>query len=420
MNSPISAKLPSQPIGTREFIVLMAMMQALQALSIDAMLPALGNMSENLALTSANQRQLVVGVFLIFSGLGSLIPGALADRYGRRPVLLGSLALFVLLSLGCAVANSFIMLIIFRSLAGLAASGLRVLPSAIIRDRFEGDQMARMQSLIGMVFMVVPMLAPSLGQMVLLFAGWRWIFGLIAALGGLVMLWCWGRLPESLHSEFRQTIQLRQVLGNMRAAITTRASLGYVFGIACIMGAMLGYINSSQQLVAEHFGAGKLFPVLFGGMAAMMVCSNFINSTIVERFGARRVSHTAVLAYMVACMAQVWLANSGHETLWTFFPLLTLNFCLMGFIGTNFGSIALQPFARTAGAAASAQGFVGMLGAATLGALIGQAYDGTARPLAASMLISSLLALGLVLYSEKGQLFRRLYPAGTPRLKLDV
>ena len=204
--------------------------------------------------------------------------------------------------------------------------------------------MARMQSLIGMVFMVVPMLAPSLGQLVLLFAGWRWIFGLIAGLGGLVMLWCWWRLPESLHKEYRQSINLGEVLGHMREAITSRASLGYVFGMALILGAMLGYINSAQQLVAEHFGAGKLFPVLFGGMAALMVGSNFINSTIVERFGARRVSHTAVLAYIIMSLAQVWLANSGFEKLWSFYPLLALNFCLMSFIGANFGSIALQPW----------------------------------------------------------------------------
>ena len=404
-----------KPIGTREFVVLMAMLQALQALSIDAMLPALGVMSLDLGVASANQRQLVVGLYLIFAGLGSLIPGALADRYGRRPVLLVSLGLFVSLTIGCALANSFVLLLVLRAMLGFSSGGLRVLPSAIIRDRYEGDQMARMQSLIGMVFMVVPMIAPSLGLGVLLFAGWRWIFGLIAGLGAAVAVWCWLRLPESMHAEFRQTIKLPVVFANMREAITARASIGYVFGMACMMGAMFGFINSAQQLVAEHFGAGKLFPLMFGGTAAFVVSTNFLNASIVERFGARRVSHAAMLAFIVTSMAQVWLAHSGYETLWSFYPLLTLNFCLISFIGSNFGSIALQPFARTAGAAASAQAFFGMVSAAAIGSLVGNAYDNSARPLAMALLIASLTALVLVLYSEKGRLFRRLYPQGTPR-----
>jgi DHA1 family bicyclomycin/chloramphenicol resistance-like MFS transporter len=396
-------------MGEREFVALMAMLQALQALAIDAMLPALGVMSRELGVFDSNERQLVVGVFLICSGLGSLFPGALADRFGRPPVLFVCVGGYVLFSLAAALAPSFPALLVMRGCAGFTASGMVVLSAAIIRDRFSGDKMARTQSLVGMVFMVVPMAAPSLGQAVLLFAGWRWIFGIMAGLGAGVWLWAWLRLPETLHPEFRQEIDVAAIAANMRCAMTTRAAIGYVVGMALIQAALFGYINSSQQLVAEHFGAGEMFPLVFGGMALCMAVANLTNSRIVERFGARRVSHTAVLAYIVLGCVQLVFAAGGHETIRQFIPVMTLNLCLMGFIGANFQSIALQPFARIAGAAASLQVFLRLLLGASLGALIGQAYDGTARPLALALVGAGISALLLVLYSEHGKLFRRLH-----------
>lgn len=401
----------SQPfaMGEREFVVLMAMLQALQAVAIDAMLPALGVMSTDFGVADANKRQLVVGVFLICAGLGSLLPGSLADRFGRRPVLFICVGGYVLFSLAAALSPSFDALLVMRGCAGLLSSGMIVLSATIIRDRFAGDKMARTQSLVGVVFMVVPMAAPALGQAVLLVADWRWIFGIMAGLGAAVFAWAWLRLPETLHPEFRQRIEVRAIAGNMRVALTTRAAMGYVFGTALIQGALFGYINSSQQLVAEHFGAGEQFPLVFGGMAVAMAVANLTNSRIVERFGARRVSHTAVFGYIVMAALQLIFASGEHETIWQFIPLMTLNLCLMGFITANFVSIALQPFARIAGAAASLQTFLRLVIGSTLGALIGQAYDGSARPLALALVIAGISCLLLVLYSEKGRLFRRLH-----------
>ncbi len=402
-------------MGAKEFVALMAMLQALQALAVDAMLPALGRISGDLGAASPNQRQLVVGVYILFTGLGSLIPGTLADRYGRRPVILGTLVAYVVCTAAAALVTSFSGLLVARAALGVGAAGLVVLPAAIIRDRFEGDRMAKLQSMVSMVFMFVPMIAPSLGQGVLLFAGWRWIFGMMALLGAAVGVWTALRLPETLHFDYRQPMRISTVLRTMRDVTVNRAAYGYVFGMALIQGVMFGYINSTQQLLGEHFGAGKRFPLIFGGMALVMATTSFINSRIVERFGARRVSHSALLVYIATSCAQLALANSGAETLWTFVPLMTLNMCLLGFIGANFGSIALQPFARNAGAAASAQAFIRMVLAAGLGALIGQAYDGTARPLALALLGAGTGALALVMLSEHGRLFRRLYPPGATR-----
>jgi DHA1 family bicyclomycin/chloramphenicol resistance-like MFS transporter len=399
-------------LGEREFVVMMAMLQALQALAIDAMLPALGVLANDLGGGHPNYRQLVVGVFLLGAGLGALIPGTLSDRFGRRPVVIASLVIYIATALGCAAVRDFDSLVVLRFIQGVGCSGLAVLPPAIIRDRLEGDRMARLQSLIAVVFMTVPMIAPSLGQAVLLVASWRWIFVLIAVMGVIVLTWAAIRLPETMHPENRQQIQPRAIARNMARVLTTRAAIGYVVGSALVMSAMWGFINSAQQLIAEHFGAGKAFPLIFGGLALAMSIANFGNSRIVERFGARRVSHTALLAYIAISSLQYVTAFSAHEALWQFSLLMGLNMCLMGFIGANFASIALQPFGQIAGAAASVQTFLRMVTASLIGALIGQAYDGTARPLALALLTAGSVTLLAVLFSERGRLFRRLnYPA---------
>lgn len=410
-----SSPQPPDRIGEREFMALMAMIMALQAAMIDGMLPALGLIAGDLGSTDPNQRQLVVGVFVFGSGFGALFPGALADRFGRRRVLMGSFACYIVLTLACALVRDFTTLLVLRALQGFTCAGLPVLPSTIIRDRFGGDRMARMMSMISVIFMAVPMVAPSFGQAVMLVAGWRWIFGSFAVMALAVAIWAWLRLPETLHPEYRQPIKPRVILANMREAATTRSAIGYVVGSALLSGAMFAYINSSQQLIAERFGAGEAFPLIFASLAGGLAIANFSNSRIVERFGARRLSHTALLAYIALAALQVWRAWQGDETLWEFVPLMALNLCLMGFVFANFGSIAMQPFARIAGAASSFQACTRMITGAVAGGLVGQAYNGTPLPLTLAMLVFGTVSLLLVLYSENGRLFRRLNPPGAPR-----
>lgn len=401
--------------GPGEFIALMAMTMALQAMCIDAMLPALGQIASELNVADPNRRQLVVGVFLFAAGFGSLLPGALADRYGRRPVLFVCFAGYIVLSIGCALVQDFTQLLVLRTMQALFSAGLAVLPSAVIRDRFAGDAMAKMMSTISVVFMIVPMLAPTFGQAVLLIASWRWIFGGMAVMALVVGTWAYLRLPETLHPDYRQAVEPKRIARNMWQAASERAAIGYVLGGALLTGGLFGYINSAQQLIGEHFGAGARFPLMFAIMAGGIAVANLTNSRIVEKFGARRVSHTALLVFIVVGALQVWLSHQPHETLVQFIPLMTLNCAMIGFTGANFSSIALQPFARIAGAASSLQAFLRMACGSALGAFVGQAYDGTARPLSWALLLCGLAALALVLYSENGRLFRRLTPPGAAR-----
>lgn len=400
---------PTHTISERELIVLMALLMSLQAFGIDSMLPALGAIAGELGATG-NERQFVIGAYFLGSGIGAFFPGAFADRFGRRPVLAVGLVAYVGLSIACALVQDFQTLIGLRLVQGLICAGLSVVPAAIVRDRVGGDRMARLMSLIMMIFLAVPLVAPTVGQVILNFFGWRGIFEAMAIMGAIVGTWVWFRLPESLSPENRQDIEVPTILRNMGAALFQRDSIGYVIGSALVFGSLFGFLNSSQQLIGEHFGAGQAFGLIFGAAVLGMVLANFTNSRIVERFGARRVSHAALLAFILASVAQFISSGRADQQLWEFVPILAVSMATLGFIGANFSSIAMQPFAEIAGAASSAQTSVRMISGALLGSYIGFAYDGTARPLAIAMLTCGLLALAVILFSERGRLFRRLNP----------
>ena len=385
-------------------IWMMALLMALQAFGIDAMLPALDEMASALNVPG-NERQYVIGVYLLTAGLGALVPGALADRFGRRPVLFFSIAFYVVLSLASALAPTFEALIAIRALQGFFGAGIVALPPAIIRDRVGGDKMARMMSLIFVIFLMVPAIAPSIGELILLVADWRAIFAAMALQGIIIGIWAYLRLPESLTDANRQPIRPRRIARNMVRALSLPSVTGYVFGSALVFGSLFGFINSSQQLITDTFGAGEYFPLIFATCAGSMALASWSNSRIVERFGARRVSHTALFAFIAVSSLQVFFAFQENESLWQFVPLMAVNMMLLGFVGSNFGSIAMNPFFDIAGAASSVHGFVRLSVAALLGAAIGQAYDGTAQPLALSLLAAGLTCLALVLFSEKGKLF---------------
>lgn len=411
MHKPAQSPQRSLP-GDREMVVMMAMVMALNALAIDSMLPALPAIGEGLGVLVANDRQYVISVYLLGIGFGSLFYGPLADRFGRKGVLVPALLAYVVFSIGCGLATSFPMLLALRFGHGLIAAALGVIVVAVIRDLFAGDAMAKRLSLIFLVFMIVPIIAPTIGAGVAAIAGWRAIF-IVLAVMGLVMLFWLRRLPETLEPGDVRPLDWRTMVAGWATVTRHRRAAGYMIASGMMQGALYGYLNSSEQIIAEVFDARSYFPLIFACVAVGIAIANFSNAAIVERFGARRVSQTAVFAFMATSIAQILVALSGAETLWMFTALMMVNVGLIGFIGSNFGSIAMEDFGHMAGVASSYQSFAKTLLAATVGALIGQQYDGSTLPLAYAFLISAVVGLALVYWAERGKLFTR--PGTAPK-----
>ena len=394
-------------IGPRELTIMMASLMALNALAIDAMLPAFPAMIKGLSIKNPNDIQYVISVFLAGTGIGALIYGPLSDRYGRKPILLIATVGAAIFSLACSISPTFEIMLAMRFAHGLLAAAMAVLVISVIRDQFEGDAMARRMSTIFLIFMIVPIIAPTVGQLVLLFAGWRTIFDLIAFMAVAAAVWVYRRLPETLAPENVIPIEPRALAKAWRMVVLNRNAAGYMLGAGIVQGSLFGYLNSSQQMFDKVFNAADFFTIGFAIVAIGIAVSNFANARIVERFGARRVSHTALITFIALGALQVAAGELAPKSLPLFLALLTANMAMIGFIGSNFSSIAMTPFGHVAGAASSFQTFVRTVLAASIGAVIGQQFDGRVTPVALGFLVCGLLALMLVLWCENGKLFTR-------------
>lgn len=391
---------------------MVAALMALGALGIDIMLPALPAIGEALGVASENRRQFVITAFLLGFGVGQLLHGPLADRYGRRPVLVAALLAYAAANLVCAVAASYPALLAARVMGGMAGAATRVVPVAIVRDRFAGREMARVMSTAFIMFMIVPVLAPTLGAGLLLVSDWRFIFAVIAALAMAVAAWFWLRMPETQHPEDRLPLSSARIAGGWRTTISDRLSLGYMLAAGAMQGGIYGYLNSIGQVVGDSFGRAKLLPMVFALTAGAIAASNFANARFVMRFGQRILSHGAVCTVLVIAAVHLWVYHVGLETLTVFIVLQAMTLACFGLIGTNFSSMAMQNMGHIAGTASSVQGFASVMLGSLIGAVIGQSFDGTPAPMIAGFIGVSLLALVLAAVTERGRLFRPA-PPGT-------
>ena len=391
--------------GFAEFVALTAALMSTQALAIDAMLPAFPAITRAFAVASENHGQWLVTAYMGGLGLGQLFWGPVSDRLGRRPVLLTGLALYIVAALLCGLSQSFAVLLGWRFLHGLSAASMTVVRS-VIRDRYSGRHMARVMSLTFVIFLTIPMVAPSLGQLILALGAWRGIFIACSAFGALVWVWALLRLPETLHPEYRMTLTPAHVTAAVRLVLGNRLSLGYACAMTVMFGSILAYVGMVQQIFADTFHRPGLMPVAFALCALFMGVAAFLNSRLVERLGMRRISHTALLCFIAITALHALVAALKLERLDTFIVLQSATLACVGFSTANFGAMAMEPVGSVAGVAASLQGFISTFGAALVGALIGAEFDGTTLPLAAGALICGLATLLCVLASERGRLFR--------------
>ncbi|PWL18048.1 MFS transporter [Falsochrobactrum shanghaiense] len=394
--------------GRTEFIALIAAIMAINALAVDIMLPGLPQIGASLGVLSENHAQFVITAYLLGFGVSQLFYGPLSDRFGRRIPLFGGLLIFILAALGAAVATNFTVLLVLRVLQGLGAAATRVIAVSVVRDRFAGRQMAEVMSLVMMVFMILPVLAPAGGQVIMLFGEWHLIFLCMAFLAAAVAIWAYIRLPETLPVEQRRPLTISSVIGGFRIVLTNRVALFYMLGTSFILGALFGYINSAQQIFVDIYKLGPLFPLAFAAVAMTLALASFLNSRLVGRFGMRRISQTMLLVF--TGFSLLWMALSllteGHlpfALMMAIYMVIMFSFSL---VTANFNALAMEPLGNVAGTASSVLGFAQTVIGASLGAIIGQAFDGTTTPVAMGYCVLGFVALICVLVAEKGRFFR--------------
>ena len=292
-------------MGRVEFIGLMAMLMALNALAIDIMLPGLQQIGAALGVENENHRQYVVSAYLFGFGLAQLAYGPVSDRFGRRKPMLFGLAVYVISSLAVVAVPSFAGLLALRFIQGIGSAAMRVITISIVRDIYGGRAMAEVMSLIMMVFMVVPVIAPGTGQIILLFGDWHLIFVFMALVALAVAGWMYIRLPETLHEEDVRPFTVTSVLDGFRIVLTNRVALCYTIASMFIFGALFGFINSAQQVYVGIYGLGVWFSAAFAAVAVFMAFSSFVNARLVGRFGMRGLSHASLLGFIgITCL---WL-----------------------------------------------------------------------------------------------------------------
>jgi DHA1 family bicyclomycin/chloramphenicol resistance-like MFS transporter len=384
---------------------MVAALSALNALSIDIMLPALPAIGHAFDLGHANDRQLVVTAYVAVFGVAQLVYGPLADAFGRRSVLLYALGIFVIGSVLCVVAPNFGLFLAARALQGVGAAATRTISAAVVRDLTQGRRMAQVMSLAMTLFMIVPIAAPGLGQLVLFIAPWRWIFATLLTYAVLVLVWIFMRLPETLREDHRIEFRPRVVAATYLGVLRERQTMGYTIATMFLTACLLGYITTAEQLFVEVYGLGAAFPLAFGSIAIAITCGTFINSRLVMRLGMRRISHTMMIAFTLCATLLAALAASDAAPFAVFTPLLALTFSVFGLVTGNFNALALEPIGRAAGSASALFGAVTTFGGAVLGGLIARAYDGTPTPFAIGLALSGAAAVITVTLTERGRLF---------------
>ena len=390
-----------------EFIILIAALSSIVALSIDIMLPVLPQIGNTYAVSVANDRQAILVVFLLGFGLAQIVFGPLSDRFGRKIVLICGVVFYGLSSLTAAIADSFTLLLVLRVKQGIGAAAVRIVVNAIVRDCFGGREMARVMSYSFMVFMIVPVIAPALGQWIAVLLSWRWIFVLLGLTACALALWTAQRLDETLLQHERLPFSMQAVGQAFSEVVSNRQAMGYATSATLCVGSLFSFIVSAQQIFSTIYDLGEWFPYAFASVAVFMALLNFANGNLVRRLGMHFISHSALLAFTTLGTSLLAITLIGQPPFWLAFLLLGTNIGAFALVPANFNSLAMEPLGHVAGTASSVIGVITFTGGAILGGIVGHAFDGTLVPLAIGFTGFAWVALAIVLWTERGRLFAR-------------
>ncbi len=394
-----------QDIGVVEFVALMAAMMSLAALSTDAMLPALPQMGADLGSPSENANSLVVSLLFFGMAAGQLIFGPLSDSVGRKPSIYGGYALFIAGTVICIFAPVFWVLLGGRLIQGLGAAGPRGVITALIRDKYAGRTMARVMSYIGTVFILVPIIAPSFGQLILMFSGWRAIFAAFLILAAITLTWFALRQPETLPAELRVPLSARRIANAFKTVLSNRSALGYTIAAGLVSGAFFGYLNTSQQMLQVQYGLGSKFALAFALLAMAMGAASLTNARLVMRYGMQFMTAIAGRALSVLAVGFILVALffSGHPPLWSLMLYLMATFFCVGILFGNLNSLAMEPLGKVAGVGAAAVGSLTTFIATPLGMVVGQSYNDTVMPLLMGFALFGIAATLTMMWAGTGR-----------------
>lgn len=386
-----------------EFILLVALLNAMVAMSIDTMLPAIGAIAQELGAPDPNSRQYIITTFFAGLTLGTLIYGPWSDSLGRKPTIVIGLAFYALGSLICLFAGNFPMILIGRAIQGFGASSPRIVSIAMVRDGQAGAAMARVMSFVMMVFMLVPMLAPSIGTLVLFVASWRMIFVGFLVVSIIAAVWLWFRQDETLPRDKRTPLAISSLISAAGEVLRNPIAMGYTLAAGTIFGAFIVYLGTSQQVFAELYGQGAYFALWFAFFAGGMALAMVVNARLVMRYGMRRLSKWSLRGFLAlaALAVVVSLLCQGLPPLWFLAGYLFLSFFCSGLLFGNFNAIAMEPMGRIAGMAAAIVGSLSSLVAILTGGYIGQLYNGTVIPMVGGFAGLGVVTFLLVEWAER-------------------
>jgi DHA1 family bicyclomycin/chloramphenicol resistance-like MFS transporter len=392
----------------KEFIALMALMISITAMAIDMMLPALPEIGKDLSVTHPNDAQLVISVLILGMGVGQLVSGPLSDCFGRRPVIIIGFIIFIL---GCLISmftSGFAAMLAGRFIQGFGAAGPRTAIVALVRDMHGGRAMARIMSAIMAVFILMPVMAPALGQGILLLASWRFIFGVLMLQAVLALVWFGLRQPETLPPKNRIPFSIRRIMAGLAEVFRNRLCLGYTLACGFITGVLLAYLNSAQQVFQEVYGLGKQFPLYMAIIAIFIGGASLLNSRIVMRFGMRTLAYRALASFIILAMIYlaITLLMGGHAPFWLMMVCFPPAFFCMGLLFGNLNAIAMEPLRHIAGIGAAVIGSLTSLISSPLSMVVGRCYDGSTVPLAWGFVVLSLFTLAAMRWADAGDTAR--------------
>lgn len=384
-----------------EFIALMAMLMSMTALTVDATLPALMQIGESLNVKDDNHNQLIVAMVFLGMASGQMLYGPISDAHGRKlAIFLGGIIFLV--GVGLSIfSQDFNTMLLGRILQGMGAASCRVVTLAMIRDCFDGKEMARTMSLIMLIFIMVPAIAPSIGQGILLVSHWRSIFIFLFFFALIALLWLAFRQSETLSAKNQIPLSWQNTLNGIRETITHPQSSNYMIAAGIMFGAFVGYLSSAQQILQIQYNLGSLFSFYFGILALAIGVASFINSKLVRHIAIEKLCIIALIS--MSCVSIIffgiqWLSDTAIPLIW-FMLYLGVMFFSFGILFGNFNTLAVHPLGHIAGVANSVISTVQTLISVIIGSFIGQSYDGSTLPLILGFLFCGTTSLLLVSYT---------------------